>query len=422
MKILRSILFALFVLVGTTKAQTPHYDTTSIIITRAIEKQLFDLNSVPYMQPLVQTINAASNARFYDQAYVPKKVDKPYFRFSVNAMYGFVRDDQREYTPALPVEENPLSVILPKYVTLDLVHQKLIVTDTAGLAVAIVKRLFKRGLEDSSVTIPSKAATIFGSKQGVVTINTDGLVKILSTDPEFATYYALMDSTSKARIVSAIRGLPDALTLPPGQNMNSVFAAVPQLEIGSLFGTELLLRYIPPVKFDTSVGYFSFFGVALKHSLSQYWNDTSFNVAIQAGYQGTKLTNTVGVTQAELAATADFFDVNIHASKSFPGIVDVYTGFDYTSVHIRSSYSYVLPREVQFKLGMIGLDSTGTIITDPKQGYYADDVIQVSLNDFHDSSLKWTFGLRREFGPVALSVDYAVAKFNVFGAGLSFRF
>ena len=31
-----------------------------------------------------------------------------------------------------------------------------------------------------------------------------------------------------------------------------IMAAVPQVEVGALYGTELLLRYIPPIRLDAS--------------------------------------------------------------------------------------------------------------------------------------------------------------------------
>ena len=406
---------------------TPNYDTNSVIVTRLLEKQLFEANSVPFMQPLVTTLNSASNSRFFNQAYVPTKVDKPYFRFSINSMVGFVRDDQREYTPTLPVENRSVVEFAPQYMDIDLLHNKFSIRDTAGLMLAVTERLFKKGLDKGFVTLPSKAATFFGNKQGRLDFLPDSLAGLLSSDPEFSFVYNQLDSTSKARLRNTVLKLPGALALPQGQNMNTVFAAVPQLEVGSLYGTELLLRYIPPVKWDTSVGAFSFFGIALKHSISQYFNDPSFHLAMQVGYQTTNLSNTVGVTEAKLTASATFFDVNIHASKSIKDWFDVYTGLDYASVKINSEYRYRLPQEVQISLGLLRVDTDTltnkkTVVKAASAGYPGDDVIQQSDSEFKDATVKWTLGIYRKIGPFAICLDYAVSKFNVFGAGLEFRF
>ncbi len=403
------------------------YDTNSVIITRYLEKDMFDANSIPYMQPMITTVNAVSNSRFYQQAYVPTKVDKPYFRFSIQGMVGFVRDDQREYSPELPTEKQNLLTAGLKYVRFNSSTGKFEVVDTVGLAVTVVKRLFQKGLESGAVVIPKRAATIFGSLKTTVDIKPDSLIKILGTDPEFATLYNAMDSASKSRIVNAVAGLPGYLTLPPGQNINTVFAAVPQLELGSWHGTEMLLRYIPPVRWDTSIGKFSFYGIAIKHSLSQYFNDPLFHCAIQVGYQGTDLTNTVGVTQAQLKATANFFDVNLHISKEIKGVCEVFSGLDYASVSINSTYSYRLPQELQISLGLLEVDTTSEGVKyvkppDPSRGYPGDNVIQESKSHFTDQTFKWTIGLYREFGPVAVFADYSISKFNLFTGGLLYRF
>ena len=190
-----------------------------------------------------------------------------------------------------------------------------------------------------------------------------------------------------------------------------------------LFRSEVLLRFVPPVKWDTSVGDFSFYGIAFKHSLSQYFDDPLFHAALQVGYQGTHLTNTVGVTEAKLDASARFFDVNLHISKEFKDVCEVYTGVDFATVDISSSYTYVLPQEVQISLGLLGVDPvTKEIIKDPARGWPGDNVKQVSSSNFYDSMAKWTVGLQKTIGRVALFADYSVSKFNLFTGGISVRF
>ncbi len=395
------------------------YDTNSVIVTRMLEKQLFEANSVPFMQPLVTTLNSASNSRFFNLAHVPEKVDKPYFRFSINTMVGFVRDDQREYVPSLPVENEPMGNWIANYVTVS--GSGVGIRDTAGLILRVMERLFRKGMDAGSVVLPKTAATFFGNKPGKLEINPSQLAGLLDSDPEFSTIFKLLDTASQNRIKNTVLKLPGELALPAGMNMNTVFAAVPQLEVGSWHGTELLLRYIPPVKWDTAVGAFSFFGVALKHSISQYFHDTTLHIALQAAYQTTHLTNSVGVTEAQLDAKAQFYDVNIHASKSIKGWFDVYTGIDYASVKINSEYRYLLPQEVQISLGLLKVDPQTKAVSKDAD-HPGDNVVQVSKSEFTDATAKWTIGVFKKIGPVELCLDYSVSKFNVFGAGLAFRF
>jgi hypothetical protein len=406
-------------IVGQLQAQvTPKYNQTSVDITRALTRDLFDLNSVPYMEPLVTSVNATSNARFYNSAFVPQKVSRPYFRFGFHAMTGFVREDQKTYTPQLPTEKQSIETQVGRYLRLG--TSGIEITDTTGLAVLITKRLFQKGLDSSKVTVPGQAATIFGNITNAgVTINREFLAEQLRNDPEFSAFN-LLPKTTQDLLVNAIMQLPTNLTIPPGQNIPRIYALIPQLEIGSLWGTELMVRYIPPLVLDTSIGKFSFWGVALKHSISQYVNKPLFDLAVQVGYQGTRLENTVGVTESKLLSTARFINLNIHASKKFEGICEVYTGLNYEHVDINSSFSYILSQEVQIRLGLLK-DTLGRGVRVPEEGYPGDDVVQMSVLKLTSSNIKWTVGVSRQFGPIAIFADYSVSRFNIFTGGIELR-
>lgn len=421
MKTYRVVFLVLAVTVSVSFAQEKRYDTNSVIITRVLTKDLFELNNVPYMEPLVTSINATSNSRFFNQAFVPKKVSKPYFRFGVHGMTGFVRDDQLLYTPQLPTEKKPVDV--GKYVSFHIGAGGSFVVDrldTVGLATSIVKRLLQIGLDSGKVSMPSQAATIFGSKKDTVTLNREFLANQLKTNPEFAVLFNLLPKSTQDLLTSAVLKMPDQLQIPPGQNIRRIYAMVPQLEIGSLYGTEMMVRYIPPIELDTSIGEFSFYGIAFKHSISQYFEDPKFDCAIQIGYQGTSLTNVVGVTESKLESHANFFNANIHASKRFDKICDLYTGFNYERVVINSSFSYILSRQVQITLGL--LESKDGSVPDPANGYPGDNVVQTSSAEYINDNYKWTIGAAKQIGPIAIFLDYSVSKFNILSGGLEYRF
>lgn len=401
------------------QAVQPKYNQTSVDITRVLTRDLFDLNSIPFMEPLVTSVNATSNARFYNTAFIPQKVSRPYFRFGLHAMTGFVREDQKTYIPQLPTEKQPLGDRVGNFIRLT--SGGFEITDTVGLAVLITKRLFQKGLDSGKVSIPGQAATVFGNvANSNVDIDRDFLAGLLSTDPEFALFN-LLPKTTQDLLLNAVKQLPSRLTIPPGQNISRVYALIPQLEVGSLWGTELMVRYIPPIVLDTSIGKFSFWGVALKHSISQYVSKPLFDLAFQVGFQGTRLENTVGVTNSKLLSTARFINLNIHASKKFDGICEVYTGLNYEHVDINSSFSYVLSQEVQINLGLLKVDSTGRVLRAPEEGYPGDDMVQMSLLKLTSSNIKWTLGVSRQFGPVAIFADYSVSRFNIFTGGIELR-
>jgi hypothetical protein len=406
------------------------WDPLTVDITRGLAKTLFESNAVPYVQPMVVSINATSNARFYDQAYVPTKVDKPYFRVSMNGMVGFITDEMRTFAPTLNLGEpssNPVAD-LGQFGTFGFQNGQVTYTigpryeDTLGLAQFVLRELFIDANAKGYIGIPASAATLFGSQPDTRLIlpTSAQLQEVLKEQPG----YAILPASTQQLLDSLIGSiqLPPYLTFPPGVDMSTLIAAVPQLEIGSFYGTELLLRYIPPVQFDANVGKFSFWGVGLKHSISQYFPERWFDCAVQGVYQGTSLTNTVGLTQSELDAEATIWSANIHASKQFGDVFNVFTGFSYESIGLTSTYEYVLPQEVQLALGLLPPPPAPGMPSVPTEEQPGDQEPQTSVVRADDTNIKWTIGAAAQFGIVRVFADYSVSGFNIFTGGVSVQF
>jgi len=422
------VLLAGLLLSSATASAQPFWNPLAVDVTRSLTVDLFESNAVPYIQPMVTTINATSNARFYDHAYVPKEVEKPYFKVSVNGMFGFITDEMRTYVPELNF--GPRVDVLSTLTT----YGKFVLTqngltyvvnptygDTLGLTTTLVKELFRDGLDSGFITLPPEAATLFGYKpdQRVKLPTNDEMRRLLHGRGE----YKALDSTGKAALDSLILqlSLPPALTLPPGVDMSALIAAVPQFEIGSLWGTEALIRFIPPVEFDPNVGKFAFWGIGLKHSVSQYFPERWFDMAVQGAYQGTSLTNTVGFTESKLEATATIFSGNVHVSKEFWETFAVYSGFNFETINATSTYTYVLPQEVQIALGLLPVPPDGQPAV-PTEDQPGDDKPQTSIVEAGDTNFKWTIGATVHYAGFRLAVDYSVSRFNIFSAGLSYSF
>ena len=92
------------ILKSQTPDEAPNANQTVLYLSRALSKDLFELNGVPFMQPLVEAVNSTSNARFINTAFIPKEVDKAYFKVSLNGMFGLVNNSMRTYKPNLPLE------------------------------------------------------------------------------------------------------------------------------------------------------------------------------------------------------------------------------------------------------------------------------------------------------------------------------
>jgi len=401
-------------------------DKITIDLARLFSKDIFELNGLPYLQPLVETMNATSNSRFFNQAFVPQKVDKPYFRFGIHGMMGFVRDDMKTYNPDMPAEEASIEKLY-KYMTLVPLNIK----DTTGLIYYALKAILYDGISSGSIVLPKEAATVLGFKQEKFNLPNDTLVNLIERNPA----YKLLPKEMQDSVLNIIKQFPETFSLPEGANLSTLMAAVPQFEIGSLYGTELLIRFIPPVNMGKNIGDFAFWGFGLKHSISQYFlknpngdcSEREIDIAFQVVYQGTHLENTVGVTNAELKADATFWNFNLQASKSFDFGMDIYTGLSYETVNINSEYKYLLPQETQAQLGMLRTDKdeNGHIIRiyPPELPDFPGDTNpQTAKMKFDDQNVKFTFGIAKQIGPINIFIDYNVSKFNIFTGGIEYRF
>lgn len=403
---------------------TPKYNPTTVSIARSLSRDLLGNNSTGFLTPLVTTSNATSNSRFFRSAHVPKKVDKPYFRFGIHAMTGAVRDDQKSFKPISPVgnSSDELNKTFSSLIELPVTR------DTSKLIYGIIRYIFAKGLEDptSGITFPSSSPTIFGKGEGNLTLDTnyfrkelDGLLRIIPN--------AQLSEEQRISLNNAINGLPPAFPLPTGGDISQVFAGVPQFEIGSFYGTELLLRFIPPVKFDKNIGDFSFYGIGLKHSLSQYFDEAPLDVAVQVVYQQTSLAQIVGFTKAELKADANIYDANLQFSKKFKDItpwfgdLEFFGGYSFEQFNIVSTYTYTLPVTLQKDLGL-RVEKNGEIVADPENGYPGDTEPQVAKGTIEDTNHKLILGVAKPIGPVTIAFDYSISRFNLFSLGLDFTF
>lgn len=430
-KIVLSVLLLFIVFSIKIQAQTPeempYANPITVQLARSLSKDIFEMNGIPFMQPLVEVLNATSNSRFYNDAYIPKKVEKPYFRLSLNGMMGMVPSNMKKYKPNFPNEPFSAGRILGD--TMISIGTGGVVTklDTGKLISYLFRTIIYDGMNlpesnSDKILVPNEAATILGYQQAAIVFPGGSLQRIgqrrIDTVNMLLTALKapkLSDSLTNT-ILNALGAFPGNFTFPTGSNMNSLAAGVPQLEIGSYFGTELLIRFIPKVNLGKDIGNFSFYGLGIKHSISQYFEDPTFNLAFQIAYQTSSLDNTIGLTNAKLKSDANFFNVNVHASKSIKNYFDIFSGLSYETVNIKSTYTYLLPVEMQVPLKL--LDTNKSV----SPGYPGDKQAQVSLLELKSTNLKWVIGISKKIGNFALYADYSLSNFNIFTFGTSYTF
>ncbi len=403
--------------IGIMSAQ-PQYNPLSVELARAISRDLFELNAQPFVKPLVEITNATSNARFFSTAYVGDR--RWYVRFGIQTMLGFVRGDQKTYAPQLP-HDSALN-ILP-YLQLT---PEIAVRDTVGLLSHLLRYILHQGLYvDSTIVVPERAPTIMGYDRVNLVIPRAYLQqKVQEFYPLVRQFYPDFDTTL---VEEVIRTMPTEFPLPTGGDINTIVAAVPQLEIGGLWGTELLLRFVPPIEFDTAVGKFAFWGVAVKHQISRYFR-LPLDIAVQGAYQGTSLQNTVGVTNAKLRANAEIWNLSVQASRRW-GKWQLFTALALEHLNITGTYTYVLPRSLQAQLKLIrwidqngdGIPQDDEWVPDPPD-YPGDTRPQSTAISAKDTGVKWIAGVAIDLHPVQLALDLNVGKFTLFTFGLSYQF
>jgi len=404
----------------TTYSQDNVINESAVELSRVLGKEIFELNGVPFSQPIVTATNATANSGFFNTAFIPRK-DSLYFKVSVNYMNGFVPEADKSYSPSFPTEQFNI-IEASKYVSFG--GGQFNVTDTVGLYTYLLKTLLYDGIADGSIVVPERTATLLGKDNKNIEITKDSFRK--NAEKRISGLEALTNSKLsqelKDEIYKTLDGLPGSFDLPKGSGMNTMQFAVPQIEIGSYMGTELLLRFIPKINYGETIGDFGFFGVGLKHSISQYFFDfdqeRTFDLAVQFAYQQSTLDNIFGETNAQLTSNANILNFNIQGSKNIEDIVDVYTGISFEQIDIVADFVYTLPIATQVELKLVDENKQ----VDPARGYPGDTKPQTTSLTVDDFNIKWVIGVKKDFGPLAIFASYNVSKFDIFNGGLQYSF
>jgi hypothetical protein len=185
--------------------------------------------------------------------------------------------------------------------------------------------------------------------------------------------------------------ISSTIKLLPGYNLSVVPSAAPEVAIGTLFGTQAIIRYVPKVKVG-DMGEFEYFGWGLRHNFDQYIPIPLFPLNIAASFY---------TQQIKLGDIVDSRTLNfgVQTSLNILPIVTPYIGYqlEKTSMEFKYIYSY----------------------TDYNGGQMS---IPISFTNETDFSGRFLAGLSFRFLLLNINVDYSFATYNAFsfGAGLKF--
>ncbi|MEA3474868.1 MAG: DUF6588 family protein [Candidatus Cloacimonadota bacterium] len=164
----------------------------------------------------------------------------------------------------------------------------------------------------------------------------------------------------------------------------------PQLSVGTVFGTQAVLRYVPAIEIE-NLGEFNYFGFGIQHN-PKVWLPISIPVDISASF----FTQSMEIGDVA-SANATAFGLNV--SKTF-GVkmlnLTPYGGYMYENSSMEFNYDYAI---------------------DTPAGPSTQE-ISFKLDGENESRI--TVGLSLRLGVLNLNVDYNMAKYNSVTAGVGF--
>ena len=225
---------------------------------------------------------------------------------------------------------------------------------------------------------------IFNDEDRTFTASTESGFEPL--DPDDSTVEAsTVIGDGLAVIVDGVAGT--AFAFPGGFGLNSFALAVPQLRVGSVKGTEALVRYIAIDTGEVEVGQISLWGLGVRHNISQYMGPAA-PVDIAAGFMYQKFE----LGDALIDATAFTFGAQV--SKRFPSgfaVIEPYAGLSYDFFQMDVAYT-------------------------------AEDEEPVELSFDSRSTVHMTVGLHAQAAVVSFYGEYSLAAQSGFAFGMSFGF
>ncbi len=168
--------------------------------------------------------------------------------------------------------------------------------------------------------------------------------------------------------------------------------AVPQVSFGTIFGTQVAIRYLPEFDISPDLGKFKYTGFGIQHNPTM-WVPFPVPVNVSVGY----FTQSLEVGKIFKTSASMF---GIFASKRFgPGALNIepYAGLSFESSSIDVQYD---------------------VVYDTPTGP-SPSTIKYSIEG--ENSTRITLGATLKLALLGISVDYSIAKYNTVSASLNIK-
>ncbi len=225
----------------------------------------------------------------------------------------------------------------------------------------------------------NNAPTVFGDKNTAGVINI-GVHQDTTVDvPGVGSHTFTLDSTGQVSTIEGLGKIPLA-PLP-----------VPQIGLGSIFGTDIFIRYLPKIKIG-DYGSVQLLGYGIRHDISQYIPFCPVDLALQLGWQNFSVSDSAGNKVLKESA----FAANVEVSKTF-AIVTLYGGLQVESSSMDVNYNLV--------------PAASTVDPNPQP-------IPISFSIKGKNNFRALLGVTLGLGPLTINGDYNIGAVNSVSAGI----
>lgn len=120
---------------------------------------------------------------------------------------------------------------------------------------------------------------------------------------------------------------------PGGFDMDYLVLAAPELRIGCVQGTRMILRYFVTELGDADLGDMQLWGIGAEHSLTQYMQTPPVDVAAGLFYQSFEIGDVL---------TSSFFQARVTGSRAIRPWLEPYAGVGFDTYALKGEYTYTV--------------------------------------------------------------------------------
>ncbi len=229
--------------------------------------------------------------------------------------------------------------------------------------------------------------TIVGSEQDTVMIYRPEQ-NIVYDDPIYGEQTYLLEEYNLNTGVIGL--LNEAPTLP---------LAVPQISIGTVFGTKFIFRYLPTIELNPELGNLNYFGFGIQHN-PEMWLPYSIPVEVALSM----FTQTLKIGSV-VKTKANAFGINVSRTQGFKMLnITAYGGLMFENSVMEFAYDYIIT------------------VQNPDTGVFEEVPTSIKFDLEGENKFRAILGIGFRLGVVDLNFDYNFGKYNSITAGLGLTF